>query len=92
MHKLWKEPPNSGKCKVRKEAISIIEKEKAKQIQHKQRPYSEVAKQAADAAIREASNSQQILNLPDDTSFQVMVILLHAHIVNLGNQDHILLR
>lgn len=48
------------------------------------RVYSQVTKQAADAAVKEVSAKQLILLLPGKISFKVMVILIHAHFVNLS--------
>lgn len=43
-----------------------------------------MAKRAADAALKEASASQQIINLPNDLSLKNLVILINAHLANLG--------
>lgn len=63
---------------------SRIWKKDNKENKSRKRLYSEVAEQAADEGIKEATVIQHVLKLPDDTSFQVIVILLHAHLINLG--------
>lgn len=42
-----------------------------------------VAKKAAEASVKDNS-TQQVIALPNDTSYKVLVILIHAHLVNLG--------
>lgn len=75
----------SGKCKTRKEVIQRIEKEKmTREKERSELPYGTVAKNAADAALIEAASTKQVLALPNDLSVKVLVVLINAHLANIG--------
>jgi len=75
----------SGKCKTRKEVIQRIEKEKmTREKERSELPYGAVAKKAADAALIEAASTKQVLALPNDLSVKVLVVLINAHLANIG--------
>lgn len=74
----------SAKCKIRKE-IAKLEKEKTtKEKEKNELPYNLVAKKAADAALKEATITKQIMTLPNDLSIKVLVVLINAHLANIG--------
>lgn len=47
-------------------------------------PYSSVAKKSADAALKEINTAKQVLTLPNDLSVKVLIVLINAHLANLG--------
>lgn len=83
----------SAKCKYRKEMIENVEREKTtkekektttKEKEKTELPYNLVAKKAEDAALKQATTTKQIMTLPNDLSFKVLVILINAHLANIG--------
>lgn len=75
----------SSRCKTRKDIIWKIEHEKTtKEREQNAIPYSTVARRASDASLKEASASNQIINLPNEFSFKVLVIIINAHLANIG--------
>lgn len=47
-------------------------------------PYNTVTKKATDAALKEAASTKQIIALPDDLSFKVLIVLINAYLANIG--------
>lgn len=46
--------------------------------------YNTVAKKAVDAALKEAAISKPITALTNDLLFKVLVVLINAHLANIG--------
>ena len=91
----------SGKCETRKALIKDINKKKEEKVFEKEnKTYREVARQAVAAtatitneaikntvktATQEATQARQILQLPNDISLKMLMIVIHAHQANIAN-------
>ena len=88
----------SGKCEKRKEAIKLLlDKKEEKEQEKTNKPYNEAAQRAVQASLTATkeivketvaaakaapSPPTQILQLPDDMSYKIWVIMIDAHIRN----------
>ncbi|XP_042859153.1 uncharacterized protein LOC122245278 [Penaeus japonicus] len=77
----------SGVCPIRKAAIKAEEKNKEKtEIEKETKTYRDVAKHTVSETLDVVKEATQmnILQLSDSLSTQILTILLHAHLLNLG--------